>query len=233
MRASDQSAPTSLVSEGVGGTRAYYNEVDPTLKAGPKRIWSLYVITHVATGRQYVGATCRINRRWREHLRFADSGATTALASAVRQYGSDAFTFDVVACAASREDACDAERLLIIQFGTKAPAGFNLTDGGIGSRGLPDDIIERIAAKCRGRKVDPAVLAKRSASQKGIKRSAAFKAAVSAARKGQRLSAEHRAKLSAAKIGKKRAPRTKEHSAKISEGLRAAWARRRRVGAGQ
>lgn len=53
------------------------------------------------------------------------------------------------------------------------------------------------------------------------------RAKISAARKGKPLSDEHRAKLSAAKTGKKMPPRTAEHCAKISDGLKRAWQRRR------
>lgn len=44
---------------------------------------------------------------------------------------------------------------------------------------------------------------------------------------GKKLSDEHRMKLSAAKLGKKMPPRTPEHSARISEGLVRAHARRK------
>lgn len=44
---------------------------------------------------------------------------------------------------------------------------------------------------------------------------------------GKKLTPEHRAKLSAAKMGKKLPPRSSEHSAKISQGLVAAHARKK------
>lgn len=53
------------------------------------------------------------------------------------------------------------------------------------------------------------------------------RAKISAGHKGKTLSVEHRAKLSAAKLGKKRPPRSDDHCAKISEGLRRAWKRRK------
>lgn len=61
----------------------------------------------------------------------------------------------------------------------------------------------------------------------GRKHSDETKAKISAAHKGKKLSTEHRRKLSAAKQGKKMPKRTAAHSAKISAGLKRAWARRK------
>jgi hypothetical protein len=127
----------------------------------------------------------------------------------------------------NQNDVAAVERALIEQQKTKAPLGYNLTDGGDGVTGLPDEIVKRTAEKNVGRKHTPEALKKISAAGRLRRMSDETKLQMSAAHSGKTLSLEHRAKLSAAKIGKKLPPRTSEHSEKIAAGLRAAHARKR------
>lgn len=193
--------------------------------------WLIYVLTHAGSGREYVGISNNPGRRWREHLRYAADGGRTALAAAIRKYGAEAFSQEVIACTRTWDDACEAERAIIVQRGTKVPNGLNLTDGGEGAGGLPPEVLERISAANRGRKHRPEAIVRIAAASAARSLSEKGKASISVARKGKPLSEDHRAKLSAAKQGRKRSPRTAEHAARISEGLRAAWARRRSSGA--
>jgi group I intron endonuclease len=187
----------------------------------------VYSITNSVNGKRYIGITANPRRRWKEHRLLAERNAPTAMASAIRQYGLSSFQMEIIACCLSRQDAHLCEQLLIKQEGTKAPGGYNLTDGGDGVFGLVPEIVERVAAINRGRKISPEVVARRAAKQKGLKRSPEFGARISAARSGKPLSEEHKAKLAARKLGVKQPPRTPEHSARISEGLKRAHARRR------
>jgi group I intron endonuclease len=66
------------------------------------------------TGKMYVGKTTRdFNRRIAEHIRDASKGSTTPFHVALREYGPEAFTFEIVEC----EDSIlsDAEATLIKQ----------------------------------------------------------------------------------------------------------------------
>jgi group I intron endonuclease len=68
------------------------------------------------TGKMYVGKTTRdFNRRIAEHIRDASKGSTTPFHVALREYGPEAFTFEIVEC----EDSIlsDAEGTLIKQNG--------------------------------------------------------------------------------------------------------------------
>jgi group I intron endonuclease len=186
----------------------------------------IYVITNGITGKSYVGQTRQpLQRRWRGHIQLARKGVRTVLYAAIRKYGELAFTIAPIATCLSDPGIVEAEFIKV--RGTKVPTGYNLTDGGDGVVGLPREIIERTAALNRGRK--HTAEAKRLIGIAGIgrKKTAAGCAAISAARKGKPLSVEHRQKLAAAKLGKKLAPRSPEHSARISAGLVRAHARRR------
>ena len=188
----------------------------------------VYLITNTATGKRYVGVTRRgLKRRWSEHLHAARTGVNTALYSAIRKYSEAAFVIEQLASVANKDDVAAVERALIEQQKTKAPFGYNLTDGGDGVAGLPDEIVKRTAEKNRGRKHSPEALVKIKAAGRLRKQSDATKSKIRVAHSGKPLSVEHRAKLSAAKLGKKLPPRTAEHAEKIAAGLRAAHARRK------
>lgn len=87
----------------------------------------IYLITHLASGRGYVGQSRDIDRRWKEH------GATrkprSHLEKALRRYGRDAFRFEVLeVCPPELLD--ERERYHIARLGTLAPLGFNREPGG-------------------------------------------------------------------------------------------------------
>ncbi len=116
------------------------------------------------------------------------------------------------------EDLCVAEGVLIQQWGTLSPGGYNLTVGGEGRSGFRPsaESVERTAAWHRGRKRDPQAVARTAAAIRGCKRSEAHKAAISAARRGKPRSAETKAKLSAARRGVSVNAGERNHSAILS-----------------
>ena len=94
-------------------------------------MWYLYTITNRANGKQYVGITVNVGRRWIEHK----SGHGSKLVwQAIGKYGIENLVFDVL-CEGCEKDTKQLEILLISQLDTKAPGGYNLTDGGEGATG--------------------------------------------------------------------------------------------------
>ena len=100
-----------------------------------KRYGSIYVVTNTVTGEQYVGQTRqRAARRWKCHINTARSKVAVKykLASAIIQYGADAFIFKEFFT------AFDAKALDAIEVQTIAelkPA-YNIAKGGAGHRGV-------------------------------------------------------------------------------------------------
>ncbi len=151
----------------------------------------------------------------------------TAIARAIHKYGAVAFTVGVIATCLDDATSGLVESALIVQHGTKAPCGYNLTDGGDGVKGLPPDIIARIAAANKGyRHTDDAKL-RIGLAAVGRTKSKLTRETMNAAKRGKPLSIRHREKMSLAKIGKKRPLRTATHCARIAEGLRRAHALRK------
>lgn len=98
----------------------------------------IYKITNLINGKQYIGQTSKlyINNRWCEHKNNARNGKPSYLYNAIRKYGEDNFEFKVILKNIPIDKLNFYEQLWIEKFNTKAPNGYNLTDGGSGTRGF-------------------------------------------------------------------------------------------------
>lgn len=186
--------------------------------------WSLYIVTNACNGKQYVGLTKNLDRRLKQHM--SANGSAPALHAAIKKHGADNFVFSHICDAFDFEAACDLERMLIQQHNTKAPCGYNLTDGGEGVAGRPmndhDKQIRKIASSSyvanltqderskkygtKGKKPTAVTLEKMSMSMKGKN----F---------GKKRSEEVRAKMSASHKARTRSPLSEETKEKIRQSL--------------
>ena len=107
---------------------------------------SIYVITNLVNDMRYVGITKDLEGRWRDHCR---KKAVTFLQRAINKYGIDVFEFKHIADAFTWDDACNLERMLIKEFKSRSPNGYNVTDGGDGGFGYKFDEEERRARSAR------------------------------------------------------------------------------------
>ena len=159
----------------------------------------LYQLTS-PSGRSYVGVTTRsVEERWSQHSKVAAAGSGFAVHRAIRKYGADSFEVRTLAQVEGSE-MFELEKRAIQALGTKAPLGYNLTNGGDGVPGITRVLSNEAAL---GRKRGP--------------RSAAVRAKISASRKGQSLSPQTRAKIAEAHSGRCLSP---DHKAKISASLK-------------
>jgi group I intron endonuclease len=154
--------------------------------------YTVYIVTNLVNAKQYIGITSDMDRRWHEHQ--TDPGRV--LFQAIKKYGIENFHISYIASAFDFESACDIERLLIKDRGTKAPAGYNLTDGGDGVVGYQhtEETKKQISEKMKGSKKSAETRAKMSAARLGIKYSEETKSKISASKKGKpsnRLGAKH------------------------------------------
>ncbi len=103
-----------------------------------------YLITNKINNKGYIGITTRsLNRRWYEHRNVANS-CGKLLAKAINKYGEQAFEIMPIASAKTLENLKEVEKDLIIQFQTKVPFGYNLTDGGDGVFGFKQSEEQRL-----------------------------------------------------------------------------------------
>ena len=186
-------------------------------------MFQAYLIRCLTTGRGYIGITSRgLKRRWTEHL--YDAGRSRmAISRAIAKHGKDAFSIEPLCSARSWDDICAAEAALIEQHGTKAPNGYNISNGGEGPFGVTRtaDAVERSASKHRGRPCHPNTIAAARARH-GVPKPAGHGAKVAAARKGKPRSEETKAKLRAywaarRQAGEFKTDRPYAHSAMIAK----------------
>ncbi len=158
------------------------------------------------SNKAYIGVAKRDpKRRWADHKRAASKGSQLALHCAIRKYGEENFSQKLLA-EGSWEYVLDLERRAIKSFETKAPLGYNLTDGGDGVYGyahteesrtkngsavsaawLRPDFRSRVVAGCKARWADPE-----------------YKAMMREKGRGRTLTAEHRAAIGRSNAGKTR-----------------------------
>ena len=100
----------------------------------------IYIITCLLNGMKYVGQTTRsVEKRFKEH-----AGSKTHLGYAIQKYGQENFTIEVIEMCATSEQLDEREIFWIAKLNCKHPNGYNLTDGGKGSKGLTEETLERM-----------------------------------------------------------------------------------------
>lgn len=97
--------------------------------------YSIYCITNKVNGKSYVGKTCDVEYRWKQHVGDAlreNPERRYAFQNAIRKYGEDSFFWEIIEEHSTIEEANVAEEFFISYLGTVAPFGYNLTKGGEG-----------------------------------------------------------------------------------------------------
>lgn len=181
-----------------------------------RKACGIYRIVRLDTGREYIGHSCDIGRRWADHRRLLNAGSHHAskLQRAWSKYGQEAFAFEII-------EFCDRAALVEREqwhfderkpwFNTAPAAGSRLgvpqspetrekIRAGIAGHIKSNETRRRLSAALTGRKLTAEHCAKiREAKSKP---SDETRAKLSAARKGKTASAETRAKMSAAQKGR-------------------------------
>jgi len=173
------------------------------------------------SGGRYVGLARNGWRvRWNAHVCEARRGSPAAFHRAIRKYGPDAFTHEVLERMTTEAGAKRAEQLWIRELGTRAH-GYNETDGGDGVHGLSERARLAIGDRHRGKVVSLKTRALMSAQRLGVRRgphSAEHRARISAAHVGKKLSEVTREKLRQVNTGKKQTAETREKRAAALRG---------------
>lgn len=195
----------------------------------------VYKITNTVSNKAYIGIS--VNEPTQGRIRNHLSGrGNRIIANAVKKYGKDAFTYEILEENVFDEFLPDFEVAYIEKFNTIAPHGYNLTSGGdhkIPSEETRRKLSEANKGKKRPpfsaehrRKISEATKGRRkhsaesrrklSESHKGKTLSEEHRRKISEAQKGRQISAEHRRKLLESHKGK---PLSAEHRRKISRAL--------------
>ncbi len=172
-----------------------------------RKICGVYKITHIASGKSYIGISKDINRRWAEH-KVSKSKNNGGIHEAMEKHGIDAFSWQIIEqCNVSLLQ--DREAHWIAVFDTYRN-GYNLTSGGQYNKEISYESRKKMSNRKKGTKLSSETLKKligRKQSQESIEKSRL-------SRTGIKFSEESKKKMSAAHLGKKLSPETKK---KISE----------------
>ena len=133
----------------------------------------IYLLQNQQNGKGYVGqTTCGLHKRLNEHRNTASRHKGTYLHKAIAKYGWDAFNVLILEENVDSTELDIREIYWISKLHTKAPVGYNLTDGGCSTRGciVSEETRQKISTAKHGKKHLPHSLATRlkmSQSQKG------------------------------------------------------------------
>ena len=177
----------------------------------------IYKITNLLNGMIYVGQTTRtVEERFKAHTK-----ADSYIGRAIRKYGVENFSIEILEQCETLEQLNKREIFWIAYFNCKKPNGYNLTDGGDGSTGWTptEETREKIRAAVTGTKHTAEARAKMSAANSGEKNgffgkhhTEETKKKLSLANTGRKHTAEARAKMSAAHSGEKNGFFGKHHT---------------------
>lgn len=118
------------IRSGMAPEEAFERIPNPGFAAG-----AIYLVTHVASGKQYVGLTIQtLERRWTYHLEQARAGhikGNDSLHAEIRECGAEAFTMVQIDSGTTKVDLEQKERHWIKVHGTLIPTGYNISTGGV------------------------------------------------------------------------------------------------------
>jgi len=164
----------------------------------------VYIVRNRDNGKIYVGQTTQgLDRRWRSHVEHSRGKSTGHLQRAIRKYGAEGFSIEILHTAMSQEELDVLEELAIATRGcTNRRVGYNLRSGGNG--GKHSEETKKLWSKNRaGRKLPPEWCANMSRGKKGKKIHSVERRAQMSLQmmgnqygKGRVASAETRAKMS-------------------------------------
>jgi group I intron endonuclease len=99
--------------------------------------YSIYCITNKLNGKSYIGQSCKVEERWKNHILDAKRvvGKTVAskkyaLQNAILKYGEDNFSWEIIKIVETLDEVNQAEEFYIAYLQTLFPNGYNLLPGG-------------------------------------------------------------------------------------------------------
>lgn len=162
----------------------------------------IYKATNTLNNKAYIGLTNDLEFRKWTHFNDAEGDSDQVFHRAIRKYGENIFTWEVLAECNTREEAGELEVKLIEKHGT-FNAGYNSTTGGEWGWTVSDE-----------------ARAKMSKASKGKSKSAEHSRNIAKARTGTKLSEEIKNKISKSKLGKPNGRLGMKHSEETKRKIR-------------
>jgi group I intron endonuclease len=146
----------------------------------------VYLVINKVNGKQYVGQTVKsLETRWKKHLSAVALGSDYYFHKALRKYGSESFSKETLHDCLTKEEMDFVEVFYITLLNTKAPNGYNSTEGGEGTVGHKhsEESIQKMKESHTGFVVTAEHKQKLSKASLGVPKSAKTRANMSEAQK--------------------------------------------------
>lgn len=178
----------------------------------------IYSITHIETGRVYIGSSKHLTKRWKEHVYLLERNKhfNIKLQSAWSIYGKDAFVYSILALIDTHDERLAQEQLYLDNL----KPHYNISLSAIApmsGRKMPESFSEGLSKRFKGRVFTKEHLAKIVASNAGFRHSEETKSKIALIRTGTKSSPETCKKVSEAMKGRYISP---EHRSKLSASLK-------------
>ena len=145
----------------------------------------IYKITNTVNGKSYIGQSRYDAMKTRIHAHLNGGARGSRLVKqAVKKYGKDAFTYEILHDGIIPEFLSDLEIEAIAQYNTVAPHGYNLTYGGEGGK-RSEETCRKISEVQKDKKQSPEHVQKRADANRGKKRSPEALRRISQVHKGR------------------------------------------------
>ena len=183
----------------------------------------IYMITCKITGKSYIGKTIgKIRQRVMYHLNGNTPGCV-ALHSAIKKYGKENFTWEVLHENVIPELLSAFEMEAIQIYNTLSPAGYNLTRGGETGFHSEETVRKRTETlranpPMKGKNHTPEARRKMSESRTGLKRTKEQRLNISKSLMGHEVSPDTRTKIGNANRGNKWSDEARQEMSKRNSG---------------
>lgn len=188
------------------------------------KICGVYKITHIGSGKSYIGISKNIHRRWIQHKSWVNTkNRRSAIYAAMQKYGIDAFSWQVIE-QCDVDSLEDRERHWIAVFDT-FKNGYNLTAGGEYNKEYSAETRKRMSEAQKGKKQSQETIDKRTARGENHYRfgktvSEETREKIRKSLTGRKQDPAVTAKISKSNTGKKMSPEAVEKSRITRTGMK-------------
>lgn len=188
------------------------------------KICGVYKITHIGSGKSYIGISKNIHRRWVQHKSWVNTkNRRSAIYAAMQKYGIDAFTWQVIEeCEVDLLEARECHWITIFDTFNN---GYNLTAGGEYNKEVSAETKQRMSDAQKGKKQSKELIEKRIKSGQdhykyGQIVSEETKEKIRKTLTGRKQNPAITAKISQSNTGKKMSPEAIEKSRIARTGIK-------------
>jgi len=174
----------------------------------------VYLVTNRLDGKQYVGVSNNLRKRWHGHCSY-EKKCKSYMKHAIHAHGYENFAISILMLG-TKEECMLAENDFIEKYNTLAPHGYNLRGGGEGAivtktgekhplykTPMTEERKKKISASLKGRKLTPEHVENMKRGLKSVVRTPEWRRKIGEACRNRVITEESRQRMSLASKGRK------------------------------